>query len=513
MNSEDLYNAITELPDAQVLEGERKLRRTGIRWVPCLSLAAVLAIVILGAVRFARRPSADPSQASSTDAVASSAAKPTDAGPPAELLSYTLAGAEYPKMAPYAFHSDYIEDGTGRLNQSAYRDALQKWMDSRMAMRSDADYTEGLDEYLRNAVPVLLSGAGTENRVVSPMNVYMALAMLSETTAGESRQELLTLLHAPDIQTLRARANALWRANYSDDGRLTALLAASVWLRDDLKYDRQTVETLASNYYGSVFSGEMGSQAYNQALQAWMNQQTKGLLSDQIQDLKTSADTVLALITTVYFKAAWEGEFHKSVNLIFHAPTGEQDCDFMLESTLQDYYEGDGFAAAGKRLSGGSSMYFLLPEEGMDPEALLENESVLDFLNGTVGRDATPHEQALVTLAIPEFDVSSQLDLIDKLNILGVTAVFDKYRADFSPLVANDENLISVDEAKHGARILVDKKGVTGAAYTEIEPTYAGVPEDPLREVELMLDRPFLFVVTNEDGLPLFIGVVNSPKP
>jgi hypothetical protein len=29
-------------------------------------------------------------------------------------------------------------------------------------------------------------------------------------------------------------------------------------------------------------------------------------------------------------------------------------------------------------------------------------------------------------------------------------------------------------------------------------------------EIDFVLDRPFLFVITGEDGLPLFIGIVNQ---
>ena len=37
----------------------------------------------------------------------------------------------------------------------------------------------------------------------------------------------------------------------------------------------------------------------------------------------------------------------------------------------------------------------------------------------------------------------------------------------------------------------------------------AAVP--PEEEIDFVLDRPFVFVITGEDGLPLFIGVVNQP--
>ena len=33
-------------------------------------------------------------------------------------------------------------------------------------------------------------------------------------------------------------------------------------------------------------------------------------------------------------------------------------------------------------------------------------------------------------------------------------------------------------------------------------------PDD---EIDFVLDRPFLFVIESNDGLPLFVGVVNEP--
>ena len=55
----------------------------------------------------------------------------------------------------------------------------------------------------------------------------------------------------------------------------------------------------------------------------------------------------------------------------------------------------------------------------------------------------------------------------------------------------------------------VDEEGVTAAAYTMMANSGAGMP--PEEEVDFVLDRPFLFVITGVDGLPLFTGIVNTP--
>ena len=55
----------------------------------------------------------------------------------------------------------------------------------------------------------------------------------------------------------------------------------------------------------------------------------------------------------------------------------------------------------------------------------------------------------------------------------------------------------------------IDEEGVTAAAYTVMATAEAGEP--PEEEVDFILDRPFIFVITNPDGLPLFAGIVNEP--
>ena len=521
MKTEDIYNAVTELRDDQIIEGEQKLsRKRPIYFRRLGALAAVLAVVVLAGVLAGPRLMAgirkpvgqgvEPgtTQARPTGAAPSDAETPTEDPNAPDDRRYTLAAPSYPQMAPYAFMERFTNEQG--FDYEAYRTAMSAWSESRRALRAETDYTEGMDAYLRSVLPELLAGETGENGVCSPLNVYMALAMLAETTAGESRQEILTLLNAPDPETLRARADALWRANYCDDGLLTSRLAASLWLRDETVYNEETVRTLAEKHFASVFSGPMGDPEYSAALRRWMNEQTEGLLADKIEGQEFSKDTVAALVTTLYYQTAWAEPFSQPAEQIFHSPAGDRTHSFMGRTGENTLYEGEGFRAAGVELAGGGMMYFLLPEEGLPPEALLAREAALDFLLGPEGRGNTDGRQVELSLKVPKFDVSGRIDLIGKLKDLGVTAVFDPARSDFSPLTTEFEVPITLGRAEHGARLSADEKGLTGAAYTILEATKGAEPEE-LEKAELTLDRPFLFVVTNEEGLPLFVGIVNEP--
>ena len=112
----------------------------------------------------------------------------------------------------------------------------------------------------------------------------------------------------------------------------------------------------------------------------------------------------------------------------------------------------------------------------------------------------------MVHLAIPKFDLSARTDLTQGLREMGVTQVLDPGEADFSPLT---EEPLWLGQARQDVRVAIDEEGVTAAAYTVMAMEGATAP--PEEEVDFVLDRPFLFAVTSQDGLPLFVGIVHQP--
>ena len=100
------------------------------------------------------------------------------------------------------------------------------------------------------------------------------------------------------------------------------------------------------------------------------------------------------------------------------------------------------------------------------------------------------------------------MDLRSGLNALGITDIFDPEISDFTP-TTTDTDEIFLSKAQHDARVMIDEEGCTAVAYTVMRGAGAGMP--PEEEVDFVLDRPFLFAITNRDGLPLFMGVVNQP--
>ena len=530
--------------DVKELAAQPAGKRPYTRWTG--AVAAVLAVALIGGIAMWPKQETDPTLAAHdaplSDELPTGGESPQlrtapggdeeTCGPngvPSSYETCALALAGYPEMAPYPRDDDFFSDvgdsdDAWKKASDAHSAAYSAWWDDRDALRSGTDYAGLMDGFLSSSTAQFLTGAGEENRVYSPLNVYMALSMLAETTGENTRQQILDLLQVDSIEALRERANALWLDNYRDDGVVTSLLANSLWLRDGMTYSQKTLDTLAKVYFASAFSGQMGTEEYNQALRDWINAQTNGLLAEQAQGLEMSPETVLALASTIYFKAAWDDEFSKerTDTDTFHAPGGDVDADFMHSSNQSAFFWGDNFTAVRLSFQQGGDMWLILPDEGVTADELLQSGEAMEFLlapkydryddEGNVTREGwTGQKYLTVNLSMPKFDVSSDLDLVDGLKKLGVTDVFDSTVSNFDPLGASTGDPLYVGTAQHAARVKVDEEGCEAAAYTVmIAECGAAMPPDD--EVDFVLDRPFLFAVTGETGLPLFTGVVNQPN-
>ncbi len=422
---------------------------------------------------------------------------------------YALSEVSYPGMVTYPNEEDYYS-ADGEWDYDAWKADLAAWRENYYALKdAEEGYDASLLAFFNTSAAEMLSGAGGENRVYSPINVWLALAMLAETTDGDTRQEILTLCGAEDIETLRAQAGDVWQMAYSDDGRVTTILGSSLWLSNSLSYYQEVLDTLAESYYASAYYGEMGSDAFSQALRDWLNAQTGGLLTDQAEEIELRKETIMALATTIYYKAAWVDEFseNNTYQQTFHALSGDIDCDFMHQTDTGYVYYGDGFMAMGLSLQGGGTMWLILPDEDTTVDAVLNGTDLTAFISTRFKSAWENKERYQISLSLPKFDVCSSLDLVDTLSSLGVTSVFDYTTADFSPLT--DTANVYVSSVEHAARVKIDEEGVEAAAYTVI--TAESAAEPPANQVDFTLDRPFIFAITDANGLPLFVGVVNEP--
>ena len=426
-------------------------------------------------------------------------------GGPLAGSAYAIALPTYPDLPQYPAEPAFDTEAAWERYQEEYDVYWNAWRDYRdevPALYKTPALEEALAAFTGESTALAL--AGEDNRIYSPVSLWFALAMLAETTGGETRRQVLDALGASDLEQLRDWADILWHTLYQDDGTATTLLGNSIWLNENVTFHQDVLENLAEHYYAGSYQVPMGTDEADQALADWVAEQTKGLIGADGKVLETTSDTLNVLASTLYFQAGWSDEFNDRLTEedIFTSADGtETRIDFMHTTRDGSFLRQNGYQAASLGTKGGT-MTFVLPDEGVTPADLLKDP---DFLT-----EVTQFEDEIygeVQWSVPKFDVDSELDLKPTLEGLGITDVFDVDAADFTPLT--DLDPVWLDQAKQIARVKVDEKGVEAAAVTLMANAGAGAPPEDPKICVMDLNRPFLFIIRNGSAI-LFVGVVEQ---
>jgi serpin B len=360
--------------------------------------------------------------------------------------------------------------------------------------------------------------AAPGNLAFSPHSVSTALVMTYAGARGSTAEEMAAALHftLPD-ERLHAAFNALdlrlgkRLANVLlDDGKPAVLrFANSIWAQVGLGLRPEFLDVLAVNYGAGVkildFAGnpEQSSEVINR----WASDETEALIPELLPFGAVNLLTTLVLVNATYLHAPWAHPFESNRTSpgIFHVDEATDATVHMMQQTEQlSYLARDGLQAVRLPYAGSDlAMWILLPDAGRfdEVEADLSGDglsSIADELSTT-----------LVSLTLPKFHVFAKVQLQDALSALGMPSAFAD-AADFSGM---SDNTVSITQVYHDTDITVDEAGTEAAAATAVAMQDSGVNSDPIQPVEVIVDRPFLFLLRDDPtGAILFLGRVIDPS-
>ena len=357
---------------------------------------------------------------------------------------------------------------------------------------------DSIDAFSARSASLALGGS-EDNALFSPVSLWFALALCAESAEGDTRAALLDALglSGEAAQSAKAVYNNLYKDNKI--GKLK--LSTSLWVNEQFPVKQDFLDLAAENFYAHSYRCNFSDAATGKAMGNWLDEATGGLLGGQ--PLPTDPATLMTLFSAIHYSDQWTDEFNKDKNTTgdFHNADGTTSQAEYMHRTYgsHGWKYGDGWLSTSLSLKNGGSMYLILPDEGVTPGELLADTDTLAEILSSEAEGGWGE----VVIQVPKFEVSDSLNLKPVLEGLGAGIVFDYEQADFSNL---SEAALGLSSVKQEATLSIDEKGVTAAAYTQID--YAGAAP-PDGRAELILNRPFLFaVITN--GVPLFVGAVNQ---
>lgn len=388
------------------------------------------------------------------------------------------------------------------------------------------EFLDKLDAFAAKLTYEIYSDSDKQSNVcISPVSVYMALALATECSDGETRDEILNAVGVTydEVKNFTkllysfCNQEFYYRSGVTGEKEVLAFeeLVNSIWVDKNITLNKDGINTLSNNFNCDLFSVSFNNGEGAKAVNEYIEEKTHGIIDGNVA---LDPSTLIALINTFYLKEVWN-DMGRDLKFTEEAYDFKKaDGSITNTKLLYGYYangkiyEGEGYTSFYTRTNNDFDIKFIVPTDGHTLDEVFTTENIYTINNlGDYDYVDEENELAHVTRVIfPKYKASFDDDIAGILeNDFGINDLFYLGECDFSNVT--DEQ-IACDGVIHKCSIEVTEKGIEGAAVT-VMATYGGEHVfDNYEKVyhDYIVDRAFGFVLTDSYGAVLFSGVVNS---
>lgn len=349
---------------------------------------------------------------------------------------------------------------------------------------------------------------GEENTLISPLSVLPALSMTCNGAKDETRFQMEQTLGMPVDKLNEYLYSYIHHLPNEKDCQFH--LANSIWLRDakDFIVDDNFLKNNAKYYDAGIYQSAFDDQTLAD-INNWVAAQTNDMIPTILDQI--DSDAYMYLINALSFDSKWSSIYESSSvsNDVFTTENGTSQDVEMMHSSEYEYIEDENVSGFLKPYSGYSYAFVaLLPKEGIP---------LTEYVNSLTGEHLhhllTTVEEYPITAGIPKFETEFSIDLIPPLQTLGIHDAFDKDLANFSGMGSFDSpwERLYINSILHKSFFSIGEKGTKAGASTIIGMEKSASSINPEEAKEVILDRPFLYMIVDyENRFPIFIGTADD---
>lgn len=346
------------------------------------------------------------------------------------------------------------------------------------------------------------------NIFISPFSVSSVLQMVENGAAGQTKEEMQKVLHDSGF-TSTTLNESFKEVNQRLASRknVTLNLANGIWFKQGFHLKPAFVAENKNFFQAELAAVNFDNPSSAQTINNWADKQTQGKIKDIVQ-YPFDPLTRVILANVIYFKGKWNTPFDKNQAKPrdFHLPSGKvKSAPMMVQSREFDYQEKPDFQAVRLFYQGGFQMGVFLPAKKSSPQKLIESFKTSGNWQDNIQPGFNSRQG---TLMLPKFRMEYAVRLNEPLETLGMKRAFS-INAEFSAMAVEPLN---ISEVKQKSFVEVNEEGTEAAAVTGISVSLMSAEIEPPKPFEMVVDRPFLFVISDSaTGSILFIGIVNDP--
>ncbi len=345
----------------------------------------------------------------------------------------------------------------------------------------------------------------SDNLAFSPMGLYSLLHLLSYGTSQTDMDALLGLNQAAREQDY---IHMLQNNNFSTDTG-TIQFSNSVFLTNRFPYQQPFVNHMTDNYTEAYQLDFMNNADVNKMLD-WTNQKMNAENFLQRKDLRITEETAFYMFSALYFNNQWLHKFATSSSYEndFHLANQKTvKATYMTNSYYGDVYDYGDFVSCFNYYANGLKIEYFVPKTTQNNIYDLTQD--FNFFDKSM---ATHITDCIVDLSVPRFSTETFYDFSDTLKQCGLEKYFDSMQNSFdSMLVTPADTNVYLEKIQQKNKIDFHEDGTIIQSLTigSGNATTAAPGNDSYC---VTLNQPFIYIIYDNQSLPLFMGSVDQPN-
>ena len=355
-----------------------------------------------------------------------------------------------------------------------------------------------------------------ENLLISPLSISAALAMTANGADGETKAEMEKVLGSGLTLDQLNEYMAYYISKLPNEKKQKVMLADSIWFKDkpSFKVYDEFLEKNKKFYNAELYKAAFDNSTVKD-VNSWVNKNTQGMIPSLLKDGDLTPteekEILMMLINTLYFEAEWASPYTSSRDSKFTDLNGDEHPIQAMYSEERYYYDlGDADAFKKSYAGGKYSFVGIMPKE-KDIVSYVNDLDAEKLFEGL--KEYEDPAKIELNVMIPKFKYNYTKSLTKVLKDMGMPTAFDWRNADFSKI--NDLSVegadpLYIDDVLHKTKIEVTEQGTKAAAVTAVMMAAGCAMPEPKKIVNIYLDKPFVYMIVDENNIPLFIGAATQ---
>lgn len=402
---------------------------------------------------------------------------------------------------PRNYNINEVSDTFIPLNEVNYPSIEKK------SISVSKEYTDSVNTFANNIYQNI--PYEETNFSFSPLGLYANLSILSLASTDETVMNQFDNLLLLDEPTRKNQFRNFYQNDYYANELGTMQLYNGLFQSPLFGTINSDFIALLADYYCEAFSLDFTKEIDVQKMVDWANQRVgkEDFLSPQ--DLEIDSDSVLYLLTTLNFDNHWSVKFSDDESyddLFYVTPTQSIETRYMTHAYYGNYYDYGCYYSFYDSYANNMKIKYLISKNAQD-----NIFDLTDSIDIFVDNEALLHADEVIKNSVPIFSSSSLVDFSLPLTNLGYGDFFSPSVNSFGNIYTDFPEAIYLGNCKQKNQICFSEDGTTLTSVTW-SGLRAGTGAPMEGGIEVQLNQPFIYIIYDENDLPIYVGNVTNPR-